>query len=151
MHSTQFSDSLPLIQVRPYFVCRYGLCIHSSPRTNSVLCTKTDLKQPVASAVPMSRCPLLFPCTPPPALSLPGIGDKMGKVAGPEQSDKCMYRQKKRRKEIKRRRWLLAGSLWLATSPRGFNRYRYPSSLVVRLVDISEAEKKKIINYRAAA
>ena len=110
MHSTQFSDSLPLIQVRPYFVCRYGLCIHSSPRTNSVLCTKTDLKQPVASAVPMSRCPLLFPCTPPPALSLPGIGDKMGKVAGPEQSDKCMYRQKRRKK--KRRRWLLARFGW---------------------------------------
>ena len=109
MHSTQFSDSLPLTQVRPYFVCKYGLCIHSSPRTNSVLCTKTDLKQPVASAVPMSRCPLFIPLPPPAALSLLGMGDKMGKVAGPEQSDKCMYRQKRRKK---RRRWLLARFSW---------------------------------------
>ena len=55
------------------------------------------------------------------------------------------------KKKEKKKEALVAGSLWLATSPRGFNRYRYPSSLVVRLVDISEAEKKKIINYRAAA
>lgn len=57
------------------------------------------------------QVPSFIPLPALPVLSLPGMGDKMGKVAGPEQSDKRMYRQK-RREEIKRRRWLLARFDW---------------------------------------